>query len=179
MLSGNTLFLRAVEKSDASTIFMWENNPLNWKISNTEVPFSMFDILQLIEQQSDLRKSGQLRLIMSTHSHQKPIGVIDLYEVNFKHGYASVGILIAETIDRGKGYASEALNLLAAYCKDVLELRNLQCSIHADNTASIQLFERAGFRQVGVRQNWLRHKGQFIDEISYQLCLNAHSFTAQ
>ncbi|MEY3086684.1 MAG: hypothetical protein RLZ93_605, partial [Bacteroidota bacterium] len=34
-LKGSLVTLRAVEKDDASTIFMWENNPANWKVSNT------------------------------------------------------------------------------------------------------------------------------------------------
>ena len=51
MLKGESIYLRAVEKEDASTLFIWENNPSNWKISNTEIPFSMHSIHQLIEQQ--------------------------------------------------------------------------------------------------------------------------------
>lgn len=171
MLVGSKVYLRAVEKSDASTIYLWENNPENWKVSNTEVPFSMFDIMALIEHQADLRKSGQLRFVIIEKEMDRPVGVIDLYEVNFKHGYASVGILIAMDADRGKGFASEALSLLIAYTRDYLELRNLQCSIHGDNTASIALFEHLNFRRVGVRRSWLKYKGKEIDEISYQLCL--------
>ncbi len=91
--------------------------------------------------------------------------------MNFKHGYASVGILIALDVDRGSGFASDALNILIEYTRDYLELRNLQCSIHGDNTASIALFEKMNFRKVGVRKGWLRFKGKEIDEISYQLCL--------
>jgi len=171
MLVGSKVYLRAVEKSDATTIYMWENNPENWKVSNTEVPFSMFDIMALIEHQADLRKSGQLRFVILEKESERPLGVIDLYEVNFKHGHASVGILIAMDADRGKGFAAEALLLLINYTRDYLELRNLQCSIHGDNFASIAFFERMNFHKVGVRKGWLRFKGNEIDEISYQLCL--------
>ncbi len=171
MLVGSKVYLRAVEKSDATTIYMWENNPENWKVSNTEVPFSMFDIMALIEHQADLRKSGQLRFVILEKDTERPLGVIDLYEVNFKHGYASVGILIAMDADRGKGFAAEALQLLINYTRDYLELRNLQCSIHGDNFASIAFFERMNFHKVGVRKGWLRFKGNEIDEICYQLCL--------
>ena len=114
-LVGKHIYLRAVEKDDAGQVFLWENNPKNWKVSNTEVPFSMFYIIQLIEQQSDLRKSGQLRLVIMTHQDQRAVGVIDLYDVNFKHGYAAVGILIAEEQDKGKGIATEPLSLLIQY----------------------------------------------------------------
>lgn len=171
MLVGEKVYLRSVEKSDATTIYMWENNPENWKVSNTEVPFSMFDIMALIEHQADLRKSGQLRFVIIEKESERAVGVIDLYEVNFKHGYASVGILIAMDADRGKGFAMDALQELIKYTRDYLELRNLQCSIHGDNPASVALFERMNFRKVGVRKGWLRFKGSEIDEISYQLCL--------
>lgn len=167
------IYLRAVEKDDAGNIFLWENNPRNWKVSNTEVPFSMYDIIQLIEQQSDLRKSGQLRLVIMTHQDQRAVGVIDLYDVNFKHGFAAVGILIAEEQDKGKGIATEALALLITYCTEILELRNLYCQIHGDNLASISLFEKAGFQHAGTRKNWLRFKNKYYDELTYQLCLKS------
>lgn len=170
-LEGSLVSLRAVEKDDASTIFMWENNPANWKVSNTEVPFSLFDIHQLIEQQSDIRKSGQMRLVIETSTEKRPVGVIDLYDLNFKHGYAAVGILIASDADKGQGFAFDALQLFATYCREVLELRNLYCQIHHDNHASIALFEKAGFVHAGTRKNWLRFKNEYFDELTYQLCL--------
>jgi diamine N-acetyltransferase len=170
-LVGKHIYLRAVEKDDAGQVFLWENNPKNWKVSNTEVPFSMFDIIQLIEQQSDLRKSGQLRLVIMTQQDKRAVGVIDLYDVNFKHGYAAVGILIAEDQDKGKGIATEALSLLIQYCTEILELRNLYCQIHGDNKASVALFEKAGFLHAGTRTNWLRFKNKYFDELTYQLCL--------
>ena len=175
-LSGKHIYLRAVEKDDAGQVFLWENNPKNWKVSNTEVPFSMYDIVQLIEQQSDLRKSGQLRLVIMTQPEEsRAVGVIDLYDVNFKHGYAAVGILIAEDQDKGKGFATEALALLINYCTEILELRNLYCQIHGDNQASVSLFEKAGFKHAGTRKNWLRFKNEFFDELTYQLCLKSKS----
>ncbi|MFM7007559.1 MAG: GNAT family N-acetyltransferase [Flavobacteriales bacterium] len=173
ILKGSLISLRAVEKDDASTIFMWENNPANWKVSNTEVPFSLFDIHQLIEQQSDIRKSGQMRLVIETLKEQRPVGVIDLYDLNFKHGYGAVGILIAADADKGQGFASEALTLFSAYCDEILDLRNLYCQIHGDNKPSIALFEKAGFVHAGTRKNWLRFKNEYYDELTYQLCLKS------
>ncbi len=172
-LKGSLVYLRAVEKDDASTIFLWENNPKNWKVSNTELPFSLYDIHQLIEQQSDLRKSGQMRLVIETLNENRPVGVIDLYDINFKHGYAAIGILIGEDSDMGKGYATEALKICCSYCQQILELRNLYCQIHGDNAASIALFEKAGFIHAGTRKNWLRFKNQFFDELTFQLCLKS------
>lgn len=171
MLKGESIYLRAVEKEDASTLFIWENNPSNWKISNTEIPFSMHSIHQLIEQQSNIRNSGQLRMIICLIENDFPIGAFDLYDVSFRHGFAAIGILIAEEKERRKGYAHESMKLMIEYTRDVLELSNLQCAIHADNKASIDFFEQIGFKHIGTKKNWLLYKGKRIDEVNYQLCL--------
>lgn len=171
MLKGKSIFLRVVEKSDDSTLFLWENDINNWKVSDTEIPFSMHSIHQLIEQQSDLRNCGQLRFIICLTNDNKPIGTIDLYDVNFKHRFASVGILIADSSERKKGFASEALDIIIAYCKETLELRNLQCFIHHDNQQSVNLFSQKGFTHAGKRLNWLQFKGEFYDLHNYQLVL--------
>jgi diamine N-acetyltransferase len=174
MLKGKTIYLRAVEEDDSTMLFLWENNPENWKVSNTEVPFSMTAIHELIEQQSNIRNSGQLRFIICENDSDFPVGTVDLYDANFKHGFASVGILVAEEKSRRKGFAIEAIGLLKEYARDILEFTNLQCSIHGDNAASIKLFEQVGFERIGVRKNWFIYKGKRIDEISYQLCLKEH-----
>lgn len=170
-LRSEDLFLRAVESTDATTLFLWENDTSHWRIANTEVPFSMHGIHNLIEQYASVRTSGQLRLIICLKKSGLAIGAIDLYDVNFKHGFATVGILIANQEHRMLGYAKQALTILIDYAENVLDLVNLQCFIHADNLPSISLFEGLGFKLVGVRKNWYRIKQQRIDEICYQLCL--------
>lgn len=170
-LKHKSVHLRAVEPSDATTLFMWENDTKNWKISHTEVPFSMHNIHQLIEQFSNVRNSGQLRLMIAKNNGNIPIGAIDLFDLNFKHGFATLGIIIALDEEKGKGYATEAMELAIKYCNEHLELYNLQCFVHEDNLASVNLFTKLGFREVGIRKNWYRYQGKRINEIAYQLCL--------
>lgn len=171
MLRSDNIFLRSVETSDATRLLLWENNPQHWKVTDTEVPFSMTAILQLIEQQQNFRSTGQLRLMICLTSTQEAVGTVDLYDADFKNGNASVGILIGEASERGKGYARESLVLLIEYARDLLALHNLSCSIQVDNDESVRLFKSVGFEKVGVRKEWFLHKGQRLDEIIFQLCL--------
>ena len=171
MLKGKSIFLRPVEPSDATKLMLWENNPAHWKVTDTEVPFSMHGILQLIEQQQHIRTTGQLRLMICLNGMEVPVGAIDLYDVDFRNGNAAVGILIGDHLHKQKGYASESLDLMIDYARDFLALHNLYCSIQADNTESIHLFTKCGFDKVGVRKEWFLYKGQRIDEINFQLCL--------
>lgn len=172
LLHGNSVYLRMVEPEDVFDVLLWENNPDNWHVTDTEVPFSLHGMHQLIEQQQQFRNSGQLRLIISHNDSKEALGTIDLYDADFKNGNAAVGILIARNEDRGKGYAREALALLIQYVKSVFDFYNLTASIQEGNTSSIVLFEAAGFQQVGKRLNWFKGpKGKRINELNYQLCL--------
>lgn len=171
MLKGDKIFLRAVEPGDATKLMLWENNPKHWKVTDTEVPFSLHGIHQLIEQQQHIRSTGQLRLMICLNQTDEAVGAIDLYDADFRHEKAAVGILIGEDENKKKGYAQESLQLLIDYARDFLALHNLYCSVQADNAESISLFEKAGFEKVGVRKEWFFIKGERIDEICFQLCL--------
>ncbi len=171
MLKSKNIYLRSVEIEDATLLMLWENNPSHWKATDTEVPFSMTGIMQLIEQQQQIRSTGQLRFLICINETNEPVGAIDLYDADFKNGNAAVGILIGEENQRGKGFAQESLLLMIDYARDILSFHNLYCSIQADNLTSLKLFENIGFERIGVRKDWFLYRGQRIDEIIYQLCL--------
>jgi diamine N-acetyltransferase len=171
MLKGKSVYLRQVEPQDATKLLLWENDPAHWKVSDTEVPFSMHEIMNYIDHAHNIRANKQLRFIICLNDSGKQIGTIDLYEVSFKHGRAGIGILIGESDERSNGYASQSLELIIEYCNDMFGFHNLVCSIHADNKASINLFEKQGFEKIGVRKEWYLEKKERIDELLYQLCL--------
>ncbi len=170
-LRGKLIYLRAVEKEDASKILLWENNTQHWKVSGTEIPFSLFAINEYIEQAQNIRSHGQLRLIICLLEHDEPIGTLDLYNADFKNRRASIGILIADQIHQNKGYALEALTLIDDYAVKFLDLHNISCSIHSDNINSIRLFEKAGYTFIGLRKDWFWVDNTWIDELIYQKCL--------
>jgi len=167
-LKGQKVRLRPVERDDATRLMLWENNPQHWKVSGTEVPFSLNAILEYIEQAQHIRTHGQLRLIICLLNTDEPIGTVDLYNADFKHSRAAVGILIAEPEFRQQGYALEALELLESYVQQILGFHNLYCSVHGDNTASNQLFDKAGYTLIGKRNEWFLEGNHWVDELLYQ-----------
>lgn len=171
MFKSVNVFIRLIEKEDAMKVLIWENNPNHWKVSDTEIPFSMQDILYLIDQAHHIRTTGQVRFVICLNETEEAIGLIDLYDTNFKHGRAGVGVLIATSEERNKGYALESLELLKKYAKTILDLHCLYCSIHSDNAASVALFGKSGFEHVGTRKEWYKDQDKRIDELMFQLCL--------
>ncbi|MDX1653224.1 MAG: GNAT family protein [Brumimicrobium sp.] len=168
MLKGENIFLRQPDSSDATTLLFWENNISNWRVSETEAPYSMHQIISYIEAASEVRNNKQVRMIICENGTEKPLGNIDLYDISFKHKRAGVGILIADKEDRKKGFAAEALVLIQKYAKDSLELKQLHCIIQSDNTDSFNLFEKQGFEKSGERKKWYIFKEKEIDAYFYQ-----------
>lgn len=142
------IFLREVNKQDAETILMWENNPEFWDVTENEGPFSLSDIEEFVSKSNSLENSGQIRY-MIIDSNEKTIGAIDLFEFNNKYRTAGIGILIADNENREKGIATEALKTVIASLKKNGLVKELHCIIHQDNIASIKLFLRCGFELTG------------------------------
>ena len=112
----------------------------------------------------------QLRLIIQT-KNKNAIGAIDLFDFEPYHQRAGVGILIHKTEDRGKGYASDALNALMNYCFNVIGIRQLYANISMDNTTSLHLFKGAGFAEVGIKKEWIKTPNGWKDEVLVQKIL--------
>ena len=167
-MKGEKVFLRAVEPTDLDVIFRWENDQENWLVSNTFNPFSKNVLEQYVFSAHDLMKDGQVRMMICSADGLKPVGAIDLFELDMAHRRVGVGILL-DKLFRGKGMATEALQLLTAHCFDNLGLHQVFCNILAENAESIKLFTGVGFDLVGVKKDWLWHKGEWKHEHLYQL----------
>jgi len=157
-LESERIYLRALEKQDATRLMIWENSPNFWRVSDTEAPFSLYAIQQFVEQNDGFRQTGQLRLMLVNKLNNEPVGCIDLFDANFKHRRSALGILIAEERDRGLGYASESLKVVLAYAREILDLHQIYVHVEESNLASIHLFEKAGFKRAGVLEDWRRWK---------------------
>lgn len=75
--------LRALEPEDVNILYKWENDTEIWKVSNTVAPFSKHMLRQFIEnQQRDIYETRQLRLIIESKADGKPVGAIDLFDLD-------------------------------------------------------------------------------------------------
>ncbi len=174
LLLGERIRLRALEPQDVATLYQWENDTAIWVASNTQVPFSKFVLEQYVAASHlDLHTNKQLRLMITT-KEGLDVGAIDLFDFDSQHQRAGIGILVAEKMDRGKGYATEALNLLIQYCFTQLHLHQLYCNITIDNEASIQLFKKHNFAITGIKKDWIRVGDSFVDELLLQLVRKGH-----
>ena len=168
-LTGNTIYLRALEPNDLDFLYFLENSTELWEISGTTTPYSKFVLEQYLENaHRDIYDVKQLRLCICTKKDDKAIGLIDLFDFDPKNHRAGVGLVILKEEERNKGVGSEAVLLVCDYVFSVLELRQLFANVVEDNRASVHLFEKLGFEKVGVKKDWIFSKGLYKNEILFQ-----------
>ncbi|WP_298903969.1 GNAT family N-acetyltransferase [uncultured Psychroserpens sp.] len=171
-LKGEHIYLRALEPEDLDFIHAIENNQDIWEVSNTITPYSKFLIKQYLEQaHKDIFEVKQLRLVICTQN-DIAIGMIDLFDFDFKNRRAGVGILIKDKDMRQRGYGQEALQLLIAYCKSHLDMHQLFCNISEENDMSLKLFKNQGFDIIGLKKDWNYVNGSYKNEYLLQILLN-------
>lgn len=169
-LFGKNCYLRALEPTDLDFLFQVENDESLWHLSNTVVPFSRFLLSKYLKNShKDIFEIKQLRLVICKVSNHKTLGFIDLFDFDAKNKKVGVGIVIKSKKDRQKGYAFEVLTMLCNYAFTHLSLHQVYANILEDNTASIQLFEKAGFIKTGTKIDWVFNNGNFTNEHQYQL----------
>jgi len=171
--SGN-IILRAVEPADIDLLYTWENDVTIWGTSNTITPYSRFQIEEyVLNAHYDLMSARQLRMMIDLQfpgADKIPIGSIDLFEYDPVNRRAGLGILILNEYRR-KGYASAALRMVMEYTRETLHLHQVFCNIGEDNTSSIALFVKLGFKKCGVKKEWTQTSSGWKDELMLQMIL--------
>ncbi len=165
--SGN-IALRAVEPSDSDLLYEWENNIDLWKVSNRLSPISKFEIEQFILSSHEIQHQSQIRLMvmLTEHSSAETIGSVDVYDIDFLHLRAGIGIFISEKY-RLKNNAKAAIRLAEQYCFETLGLYQLYALVGSKNKPSLKLFNALAYRNTDCRTDWLK------DDDGYE---NLHCF---
>lgn len=166
-VANESVRLRALEPSDLELLYLWENDPEVWRVSQTIAPISRDRLAKLIEDQVyDIYASRQMRLMIDVDNVS--VGCLDLFNFEPLHRRLGLGILIYASEDRRKGCASRVIEQVKDYARNTLDLKQIWVNIDEDNPASIALFESCGFTLSARRKEWINRGGKFIDELEYQ-----------
>jgi len=108
------------------------------------------------EAEYDLYSKGEQRdwvlFVMYERATLRPIGIVELTEINFAHRTALFGIRIGEADCWGRGYGTEATTLMLDYAFNALGLHNIMLDPFAFNERAIRVYQKAGFKLIGHRR---------------------------
>src|SRR5579885_3197796 len=95
----------------------------------------------------------------------RAIGMAILRDIDMQHRTAEFGITIGDRTDRGKGYGTEAVQLLLDHAFTGLGLNNVQLRVYEFNQAGQRAYQKAGFKVIGRRRRAQFMGGRFWDVI--------------
>ncbi|TFD98840.1 N-acetyltransferase [Dysgonomonas capnocytophagoides] len=172
-LENDDIKLRALEPEDLEVLYKWENDTQLWIHGNTLSPYSKLALREYIAdtQQTDIYQAKQLRLMIELESDGTVIGTVDIYDFDFHHAKAGIGILV-DNAYRQCNYATIALELVHEYIFNFLRINQLYAYIASDNKNSLKLFEKSGYKQSGFLKQWIYCSEQYKDVYIYQLVNN-------
>ena len=166
-LKNERIVLRTPEPEDLELMYAMENDTALWCVGNTLLPYSRYTLRTYLEQsKQDLFAERQARFVIELTSGEA-VGMIDLADYDPLNSRAEVCIgMLGEY--RGKGIASEALQLLCEYSFKRLHVHQLYAYVGTENLDSHKLFAKQGFVEAAVLKEWLRGETGFSDVILMQ-----------
>jgi RimJ/RimL family protein N-acetyltransferase len=164
-LQGKHIYLREVRCSDVNeTYCRWMNDPeITQYLESRFAPNSMENLQEYVKNFQGDRDNIFLAIVLK--QNQKHIGNIKIGPINWYHRLADIGIMIGDKDCWGKGYAPEAISLLAYFAFNTLNLHKLTAGCYEQNQGSLKAFQKAGFEIEGVRKKHCFSNGNYVDEI--------------
>lgn len=183
--------LRAVEPEDVDFMHEVENDVDAWIYSDNVAPLSREQLTAYaMTYTADPSIDGQLRLILEKRTHQitdstseifekhqgtapcEPVGIVDLYDINPRHGHGFIGIYIKSSA-RGIGAGKEGVRQIARMAHRFLNLDVICAKVVDINEASLRFFNSCGFTLCGVVPAWLKIDGKRHDLHLFELDLSS------
>jgi len=164
-LESERIYLREVKPSDVNEdYYRWMNDPsVTGYLESRFFPNSVEGLRCYVS--AKLGDHDNVFLAIILKDQDRHIGNIKLGPINWIHRFADIGIMIGAKDCWGKGYATEAICLIADYAFRVLNLHKLTAGCYDANQRSAKAFQKAGFVIEGVRKQHFYHDGMYVDDI--------------
>jgi diamine N-acetyltransferase len=150
-MSNSSILLRKLQQSDLQFLIQVETDPENLRFSGEEELPSIAELEAYLNSDHDIILHDQLRLVIEFNRTQ--VGFIDLFDVDFEHLKASVGIIVDDKFRR-KGLAEAALHELTKFAWEQ-KIYTLWAKCQTWNVASVNLFRKSGFQIVEEQDQFI------------------------
>jgi RimJ/RimL family protein N-acetyltransferase len=161
MLKGQTIILRPVRETDLEQLHSFHVDIDN---RGDFFPRGLLSRVAFQKQFQDTgfwgKDDGMLAIVspddvlLGHIEFFKTVNYLDEYELSY-HVYSRE--------HRGKGVATEAVQLLVRYIFETKRVNRIRLIIHPDNAPSLRLAEKCGFRHEGKARGAWYHKGKHHD----------------
>lgn len=168
ILKGALVKLGAVDTDEFSKAFAYwrrDSELMRLMDSSTTRLDSQKNTQKTIEKELEDQKVNQHFFTIRTLAEDKLIGDIGLNIINWSGRDAFVGLGIGERDFWGRGYGTDAMNVILRYAFTEVNLRRVTLTVFEYNPRAIRSYEKAGFRHEGRMRGLLNREGKRWDEL--------------
>jgi RimJ/RimL family protein N-acetyltransferase len=162
LLKGEKIYLNAITREDVPQFGRW--------FGNLELLANLWTGPLFPQTQEDeyewfdrMRKSDDYDFAMRTLDDDVLIGSISLKAPEWKNRCAVFGIAIGDPNYWGKGYGTDATQVILRYAFLELNLQRVELWVYSYNPRAVRTYEKVGFKHEGTRRKAVFRDGEYID----------------
>ena len=163
LIQGERVFLRSIEKSDATLIHRWRSDAEVAALASIAMPMSLAQVEQRTERYAENIGDERYDFIICLLADERPIGTAMLFELDRLNGSAELGIFIGEKEEWGKGYGTDAVNALVDFGFGSLRFERIWLEVWTENPRARRSYEKSGFVHEGTLRHDRYEGGRFTD----------------
>jgi RimJ/RimL family protein N-acetyltransferase len=163
-IEGNTVYLRAIELSDATERYLsWINDEeVTRGLASGVYPSTLEDLKNYLTSIVSSKNADMFAICDKTNDLH--IGNIKVDNFDWVNRTCELGVLLGDRSYWGKGIGTEVMRLTLHYAFEQLNIRKVVLAVYANNPVAVKLYEKIGFQKEGCQRQQIHYKGDYIDK---------------
>jgi len=168
MLDGKNIRLGPLKKEYIPHYVRWFNNPEMVQYLGMIRPMTLENEEHWYENAIKNQNMVYFAILLIDGDKELLIGNCSV-DINWKNKLGHLGITIGEKNQWGKGYGTEAMQLLVNYCFQTLNMHKVELTVYDFNTRAIKCYTTFGFIEEGILRKSHYVNGKYVDLIQMGL----------
>lgn len=166
MLEGTRVKLGPIKREYIDSFLKWFNDPEIIQYLAAYLPMTRMAEETWMENLKDRDDTIRFSIVIPQEDgSEKLIGNCGLHNIDWKNRVAEVGIVIGEKEFQGKGFGTEAMELLLEYAFNTVNLNRIELYTYSFNERAQKSYNKVGFVEEGRKRKFLWLKGKYHDAI--------------
>lgn len=169
MIETKRTLLRPIKLTDRDEIFAYRSDAETNKFQGW-IPKKLEDVSTFINQVADEINTAQtwFQLVIIDKESHKIIGDIGIHFIDIDNQQCELGCTLSKN-QHGKGFAIEVMKRIISFLFKTLNKHRITGSIDPNNSQSIKLLERLGFRKEAHFKESYFSNGKWNDDLVYAI----------
>lgn len=169
LLRGKKVYLSTIQREYIPTFTKWfQDLDLQYLLGMQAVfPFTEQDEISWYE--NLIQNQHALHFAILTHEDDTVIGTCGYHYIEHRNHFAELGISIGDKSYWGRGYGTDATEVLVRYGFYELNLNRIELQVYSYNLRAIRSYEKLGFRHEVTERQAMYRDGQYHDVLTMGL----------